>query len=96
MIALSKLSNFPHELSESDELREYELSGSDCNALFRFSERRIAAQLFCVCGKLCRIATMPYSRSITVSLFENNLPFKILSVSAKDKGISVAFQYDIR
>ena len=27
---LSKFSNFPDELSENDELREYELSGSDC------------------------------------------------------------------
>ena len=26
---LSKLSNFPDELSENDKLREYELSGSD-------------------------------------------------------------------
>ena len=26
---LSKFSNFPDELSENDELREYELSGSD-------------------------------------------------------------------
>ena len=30
MIMLSKFSNFPDELSENDELREYELSGSDC------------------------------------------------------------------
>ena len=27
---LSKLSNFPDKLSENDELREYELSRSDC------------------------------------------------------------------
>ena len=30
MIMLSKFSNFPNELSENDELREHELSGSDC------------------------------------------------------------------
>ena len=30
MIMLSKSSNFPDELSENDELSEYELSGSDC------------------------------------------------------------------
>ena len=30
MIMLSKFSNFPNELSENDELREYELSRSDC------------------------------------------------------------------
>ena len=30
MIMLSKFSNFPDELNENDELREYELSGSDC------------------------------------------------------------------
>ena len=30
MITLSKFSNFPDELSENDELRKYELSGSDC------------------------------------------------------------------
>ena len=29
MVMLSKFSNFPDELSENDELREYELSGSD-------------------------------------------------------------------
>ena len=30
MKMLSKFSNFPNELSKNDELREYELSGSDC------------------------------------------------------------------
>ena len=30
MIMLLKFSNFPGKLSENDELREYELSGSDC------------------------------------------------------------------
>ena len=30
MVMVSKLSNFPDELSENDELRESELSGSDC------------------------------------------------------------------
>ena len=30
MVMVSKLSNFPDELSENDELREFELSGSDC------------------------------------------------------------------
>ena len=30
MIMLSKISNFPDQLSENDELTEYELSGSDC------------------------------------------------------------------
>ena len=30
MVMVSKFSNFPDELSENDELREYELSGSDC------------------------------------------------------------------
>ena len=29
MAMVSKLSNFPDELSENDELREFELSGSD-------------------------------------------------------------------
>ena len=29
MIMLSKFSNFPDELCENNELREYELSGSD-------------------------------------------------------------------
>ena len=28
---LSKFSNFPDELTENDELRQYELSGSDCS-----------------------------------------------------------------
>ena len=31
MMTVSKLPNFPDELSENDELREFELSGSDCN-----------------------------------------------------------------
>ena len=30
MVMVSKFSNIPDELSENDELREYELSGSDC------------------------------------------------------------------
>ena len=30
MVTVSKLSNFPDELSENDKLREFELSGSDC------------------------------------------------------------------
>ena len=30
MVIVSKFSNFPDELSESDELREFKLSGSDC------------------------------------------------------------------
>ena len=32
MVMVSKFSNFPDELSENDELREFELSGSDCTA----------------------------------------------------------------
>ena len=32
MVILSKFSNFPDKLSKNDELREYELSGSDCTA----------------------------------------------------------------
>ena len=31
MVMVSKFSNFPDKLSENDELREYELSGSHCN-----------------------------------------------------------------
>ena len=30
MVMVSKFSNFPEELTENDELREFELSGSDC------------------------------------------------------------------
>ena len=30
MVIVSKFSNSPDELSENDELREFELSGSDC------------------------------------------------------------------
>ena len=33
MITLSKFLNFPGELSENDELREFELSGSDRNMM---------------------------------------------------------------
>ena len=31
MVMVSKFLNFPNELSENDELRKYELSGSDCS-----------------------------------------------------------------
>ena len=31
MVMVSKFTNFPDELGQNDELREYELSGSDCN-----------------------------------------------------------------
>ena len=33
MVMVSKFSNFPDELTENDELREFELSGSDCIVL---------------------------------------------------------------
>ena len=36
MILLSKLSNLPDKLSENDELREFELSGSDCIRYLNF------------------------------------------------------------
>ena len=32
MVMVSKLSNFPDELSKNDKLREFELSGSDCTS----------------------------------------------------------------
>ena len=35
MVMVSKFSNFPDELTENDELREFELSGSDCIPLLR-------------------------------------------------------------
>ena len=35
MVMVSKLSNFPDELSENDELKEFELSGSDCICLLQ-------------------------------------------------------------
>ena len=38
MVMVSKFSNFPDELSESDELREFELSGSDCTS--GYTERK--------------------------------------------------------
>ena len=34
MVMVSKFSNFPDELNENDELREYELSESDCTSKF--------------------------------------------------------------
>ena len=52
MIMLSKFSNFPDELSKNDELREYELSGSDCivitlaNLLVRMGENCINKENF--------------------------------------------------
>ena len=30
MVMVSKFTNFPNELSKNDELKEFELSGSDC------------------------------------------------------------------
>ena len=34
MVMVSKFSNSPDELSENDELREFELSGSDCSLIY--------------------------------------------------------------
>ena len=39
MITLSKFSNFPDELRETDELREFELSWSDCKMTNRKNRR---------------------------------------------------------
>ena len=39
MIMLSKFSNFPNELSKNDELREYELRGSDCSSTHRTAHK---------------------------------------------------------
>ena len=44
MVIVSKFSNFPDELSENDELREFELSGSDCmrgNTVFPVFPRHV-------------------------------------------------------
>ena len=38
MVMVSKFSNFPDELSKNDELREYELSGSDCTHIYTKDE----------------------------------------------------------
>ena len=45
MIMLSKFSNFPDKLSKNDELREYELSGSDCTSNLYGKYRRVATIL---------------------------------------------------
>ena len=39
MVMVSKLSNFPDELSENDELRKFELSGSDSIGIALFAFR---------------------------------------------------------
>ena len=41
MVMVSKFSNFPDELSENDELREYELGGSDSKHLPLFRTKKI-------------------------------------------------------
>ena len=47
MIMLLTCSNFPDELSENDELREFELSGSDCTlCLFKKNLMRTTTQMF--------------------------------------------------
>ena len=52
MVMVSKLSNFPDELSENDELREFELSGSDCtteiytNVQLRIAKSKVTLFLF--------------------------------------------------
>ena len=33
---LSKFSDFPNELSKNDELKEYELSESDCTFIYKY------------------------------------------------------------
>ena len=45
MIMLLTCSNFPDELSENDELREFELSGSDC--IFRDIETKTISNISC-------------------------------------------------
>ena len=45
MVMVSKFSNFPDELSENDELREFELSGSDCTFPRGIQEIRTANQI---------------------------------------------------
>ena len=46
MIMVSKFSDFPDELSENDELREFQLSGSDCN-LAEYSNDMLGAFSIC-------------------------------------------------
>ena len=40
MVMVSKFSNSPDELNENDELREFELSGSDSNSSARRSVKK--------------------------------------------------------
>ena len=54
MVMVSKFSNLPDELSENDEIREYELSESDCMGSI---DREIAGMgsvpIFSTADKLC-------------------------------------------
>ena len=45
MVMVSKFSNFPNELSENDELREYELGGSDSTG-YIFTLRELLCIIF--------------------------------------------------
>ena len=77
MMMLSKFLNFPNELSENDELREFELSGSDCNytRLDRFGWASMQMDKF--------YHTQPIQPGINVNRFPPNLITCACTVNVK-------------
>ena len=57
MIMLLKFSNFPDELSENDELREFELSGSDCKGksiIHKKKKKKLSSAILYQCNVMKR------------------------------------------
>ena len=73
MVMVSKLSNFPDELSAIDELKEFELSGSDCNCINLLSANaKVAIQAFYHrCNPLHPIYTI--FNKMSISLIVQNI-----------------------
>ena len=73
MVMVSKLSNFPDELSENDELREFEISGSDCIWLLSLSRGIDLIVLKAFMMALSVLELSPNDQSITCYFSNNNL-----------------------
>ena len=68
MAMVAKFSNFPDELSENDELREYELSGSDCN----YFNSQMTATTIMKANVPCTLATYDPQSFITLVILTDS------------------------
>ena len=72
MVMVSKFSNFPDELSENDELREFELSGSDCT--WKSQRFKIVPILATHC--LMKQDRMMTTQTVTLKLLQNHQKYQ--------------------